>query len=81
MKTALSTLFLVLATCGEVFAANPEVAYKGGIFVNVCIGFCALIVVAQLVPALILILGFIKASAEVMQNNKTTEDEAPPTQE
>ncbi len=81
MKTALSTLFLLLAISSKVFAANPEMAYKGGIFVNICIGFCALIVVAQLVPALILILGFIKESAVGMQSKKAAGEEASPTQE
>ncbi|MCK5915251.1 MAG: hypothetical protein KAG92_03850 [Deltaproteobacteria bacterium] len=61
MKTAISTLFLVLATISPAFAAET-VVYKSGVLVSVFVGVCALIVVAQLVPALMLVLGFIKSS-------------------
>ena len=61
MKTAISTIFLVLMTISPAFAAET-VVYKSGILVSVFVGICALIVVAQLVPALMMVLGFIKAS-------------------
>jgi len=61
MKTIISTIFLVLATISPAFAAENVVVYKSGILVLVFVGFLALIVVAQLVPALILFTGFIKA--------------------
>ncbi|MCD6534272.1 MAG: hypothetical protein J7L25_12755 [Deltaproteobacteria bacterium] len=59
MKTAISTIYLVLAVISPAFAADT-VVYKSGILVSVFVGVCALIVVAQLVPALMLIAGFIK---------------------
>ncbi len=59
MKTALSTIYLVLAVISPAFAAET-VVYKSGILVSLFVGVCALIVVAQLVPALMLIAGFIK---------------------
>ena len=74
MKTAISTLFLTLAVISPAFAADT-VVYKSGILVSVFVGVCALIVVAQLVPALMMVAGFIKASV-VSMNRK----EAPATE-
>ena len=59
MKTATATIFLVLAVINPAFAADT-VVYKSGILVSLFVGVCALIVVAQLVPALMLVAGFIK---------------------
>jgi hypothetical protein len=61
MKTTIATIFLVLAAISPAFAAETVVVYKSGILVIAFVGICALIVVAQLVPALILFTGFIKA--------------------
>ncbi|MBN2332579.1 MAG: hypothetical protein JXO49_10665 [Deltaproteobacteria bacterium] len=61
MKTAISTIFLVLAAMGPAYAGDTTVVYKSGILVSVFVGVLALIVVAQLVPALILIVGFVKS--------------------
>ena len=61
MKTIISTIFLILATISPAFAADTVVVYKSGFLVIVFVGFLALIVVAQLVPAIILFTGFIKA--------------------
>ena len=60
MKTTIATIFLVLAAISPAFAAETVVVYKSGILVLVFVGVCALIVVAQLVPALILFTGYIK---------------------
>ncbi|GBE14043.1 MAG TPA: hypothetical protein ENH32_02805 [Proteobacteria bacterium] len=65
MKTVISTISLalaaVLAAISPAFAVDTSVVYKSGILVSIFIGVCALIVVAQLVPALVLFLGFMKA--------------------
>jgi len=61
MKTAISIIFLVLAAISPVFAGNTAEVYKSGILVSVFVGISALIVVVQLVPALIMILEFIKS--------------------
>ena len=60
MKTAIATIYLVLAVISPAFAAET-VVYKSGILVSVFVGVCALIVVSQLVPALMLIMGFLKS--------------------
>ncbi|NOY85836.1 MAG: hypothetical protein GXP52_00870 [Deltaproteobacteria bacterium] len=61
LSTILSTILLILAAISPAFAVDTSVVYKSGILVTIFIGVCALIVVAQLVPALVLFLGFIKA--------------------
>lgn len=61
MKTLISTIVLFLATISPAFATNGVIVYKSGILVSVFVGVCALIVVAQLVPALMLFFGMIKA--------------------
>ena len=72
MKTAITTIFLVLAVINPAFAADA-VVYKSGILVSLFVGVCALVVVAQLVPALMLVVGFIKGLAH-------TKEEAPATE-
>ena len=59
MKTAIATIFLLLAVINPAFAAGT-VVYKSGILVSLFVGVCALLVVAQLVPALMLVVEFIK---------------------
>jgi len=71
MKTIMSTLFLVLAFYGPAFAEETTVVYKSGILVSIFVGICALIVVAQLVPALMLVIGFIKASVGLAHKKET----------
>ena len=61
MKTIISTIFMFLATISPAFAVENVVVYKSGILVTIFVGLCALIVVGQLVPALILFMGCIKA--------------------
>lgn len=60
MKSVIATVYLVLAAVSTAFAADTTVVYKSGILVTIFIGVLALIIVAQLVPALMLLLGFIK---------------------
>ncbi len=72
MKTAITTIFLVLAVINPAFAAET-VVYKSGILVSAFVGVCALVVVAQLVPALMLVVGFIKGLAHTKEKAATTE--------
>jgi hypothetical protein len=76
MKT-LKTLNLVLPVLAVLalaatpaFAVDTSVTYKSGILVLVFLGVLALIVVAQLVPALILMIGFLKGVASAMTRRK-----------
>ena len=76
MKAIVSTIFLVIAIVSPAFALDNAEIYKSGTLINVFVGFCALIVVAQLVPVLILILGFIKASVSLAHSKEAAETEA-----
>ncbi|SDD83400.1 hypothetical protein [Desulfuromonas thiophila] len=61
MKAALLSLTSVLAA-SPVFAASQRSDHSG-LLVWLFLGFCALIVVAQLVPAVMLMLGIVKGVA------------------
>lgn len=72
MKTTQLTLVTVtlwLAMFSEAFAATTTRVYSSGIFVLAFIGFCALVVVVQLIPAIMTICGMIKGAVE---NSKKT---------
>lgn len=58
-KTALITL-TSLATASPVLAASSARSDSSGILVWAFLGFCALIVVAQLVPAVMMMMGIVK---------------------
>ena len=70
MKTAISTIYLLLAVISPALAADT-VVYKSGVLVSIFVGVCALIVVAQLVPALMLLVGFIKGTVASIQGKET----------
>lgn len=73
MKTLISTIVLFLATISPVLAAENVIVYKSGILVSLFVGVCTLIVVAQLVPALMIFFGMIKA---LVSKRETTEIQA-----
>ena len=77
MITAISTIILVLASISPAIAGDT-VVYKSGILVSVFVGICALIVVAQLVPALMLVLGFIKSSVGLSNKKVAVATESTP---
>ena len=57
----ITTLALVLTAITPAFAADTHKVYSSGILVLVFLGFCALVVVVQLIPALITLFGMIKS--------------------
>jgi len=63
---ALITLMGILAPV-TAWAASGVREDSSGIFVWVFLGFCALIVVAQIVPALLLMFGMAKGAASVVK--------------
>ena len=64
LKTALVTLTLTLLATSPALAAHVDTTrtYSSGLLIGLFLGFCALIVVMQLVPSLILLYGFVKAA-------------------
>ncbi len=63
MKTGTSlksSLALVIGSASTAFAASGAREDNSGMFVWIFLGFCALIVAAQLIPAVMVTLGFAK---------------------
>ena len=54
-------VLMALCSASSAFAATGVREDNSDIIIWVFLGFCALIVVAQLIPAFVLLLGFIKA--------------------
>ena len=70
---------LITTTIATIAASAPVTAFASGgrvddsgIFVWVFLGFCALIVVAQIVPAVLLMVGMAKGVASVVKEEIAT---------
>ena len=53
-------LVLVLATAAPALAVDTSKTYSSGILVGLFVGFCALIVMFQLMPTIMMLIGFVK---------------------
>ncbi len=74
MKTAriaLLSLGLMLAA-SPAFAVTTHKVYNSGILVLVFLGFCALVVVSQLIPSLVLLFGMLKEAAQGFSRKSAT---------
>lgn len=69
MKSLLSSLGVVLLLAAPAFAVDTAVTYSSGLLVLLFVGFCALVIVAQLVPAVLMLFGLTKA---VTQGSRKT---------
>ena len=63
LRIFLTLLVLGLTAATPAFAAATTRVYSSGLLVLVFLGFCALVVVAQLIPAIISLVGMIKGTA------------------
>lgn len=63
-RSILSSLAVLLVCVSPAFAVDTTVTYSSGILVLLFVGFCALLIVAQLVPALLMLFGMTKAAAQ-----------------
>ncbi len=63
-----TVISLLLSTAAPALAGSGARSDNSGFVVWVFLGFCALIVVAQIVPALMVMLGFVKGIAEGKEN-------------
>ncbi|ABB33131.1 hypothetical protein GeomeDRAFT_1469 [Geobacter metallireducens RCH3] len=69
----INALVLLFGSVSSVFAASGAREDNSGIFVWIFLGFCALIVVLQLVPAVLMMLGMAKGlKKELPQEQKAT---------
>jgi len=70
VKSLLSTLTLVLLMISPVFAVDTAVTYNSGLLVLLFVGFCALLIVAQLIPAFLALFGMTKAAGQQIAERK-----------
>ncbi|WP_373694410.1 hypothetical protein [Geobacter sp.] len=63
-RTAASTLAMVMGSVTSALAASGAREDNSGVFVWIFLGFCALIIVAQMVPAVLTMLGIVKGVKE-----------------
>lgn len=64
MKTILTTLAMLLLAVSPVMAADTTKVYTSGILVLLFVGFCALLVVVQLLPAILSLMGMTEKAAK-----------------
>lgn len=64
IKSVLSTIAITLMLVTPAFAIDTAQTYNSGILTLLFVGFCALLIVAQLVPAVLVLFGMTKAVAQ-----------------
>ena len=65
MKTTLATMFFsIMGTASTVWAEVDGLEDHSGLFCWIFLGFCALIVVAQLLPAMMMMAGMVRGVKE-----------------
>ena len=63
MKALMLTAVATLTGAAPVLAADTSQTYTSGLLVLLFVGFCALLIVAQLVPAVLALFGMTKKAA------------------
>lgn len=71
IKSVLSTIAITMLLVTPAFAVDTATTYNSGILVLLFVGFCALLIVAQLVPAVLVLFGMTKAVAEGLSEKRT----------
>ncbi|MEA3544310.1 MAG: response regulator [Thermodesulfobacteriota bacterium] len=64
IKSVLSTIAMTMLLVTPAFAIDTAQTYNSGILTLLFVGFCALLIVAQLVPAVLVLFGMTKAVAQ-----------------
>jgi hypothetical protein len=59
-RSLLMGMSMLMLMAGPAFAVDTTKTYSSGILVGVFLAFCGLIVVVQLMPTIMLLVGFIK---------------------
>ncbi|MEA3363313.1 MAG: hypothetical protein U9Q61_08620 [Thermodesulfobacteriota bacterium] len=70
VKTVLTVLVLMIMTVSPALAVDTSQTYSSGILVLLFVGFCALLIVAQLVPAVLALFGMTKEAAKSTSGRK-----------
>ena len=64
LKSILASMYLLLVCASPSFAAGSTKVYNSGLLVLAFLGFCALVVVIQLIPAIMTLVGMLKGMTE-----------------
>jgi hypothetical protein len=70
VKTILVTFALMLMAVSPALATDTSKTYNSGILVLLFVGFCALLIIAQLVPAVLALFGMTKEAAKSTSGKK-----------
>ncbi len=70
VKMLLTALVLTLMAVSPALAVDTSKTYNSGILVLLFVGFCALIIIAQLVPAVLALLGMTKDAVRSTSGQK-----------
>ena len=70
VKTLLTTFALVFMAVSPALAVDTNQTYSSGILVLAFVGFCALLIVAQLVPAVLALFGMTKEAVKSTSGKK-----------
>jgi hypothetical protein len=76
MKTTIISLAILLATAPCAFASTTTKVYNSGILVLAFLGFCSLVVVIQMIPAMITLFGILKGMAKKVDTIQEAKAEA-----
>ena len=60
IKSVLTTLLVTMFFVTPALAVDTVATYQGGLFVLSFLGFCTLVVIAQLIPAVLMLIGMTK---------------------
>lgn len=72
IKSVLSTIAITMMLVSPAFAVDTTQTYNSGILVLLFVGFCALLIVAQLVPAVLVLFGMTKAVVQGVSKKTQT---------
>ena len=70
VKMLLTALALMFMTASPALAVDTSKTYSSGILILLFVGFCALIITAQLVPAVLALFGMTKEAAKSTSGKK-----------
>jgi hypothetical protein len=72
VRTMMMTGAMVMGTSLPALAVDTSRTYSSGLLIGVFLAFCALLVVVQLVPSIMLLVGFIKGLARRTESKAAT---------
>ena len=78
MRTTTLTTVMALAGSVPALAVDTAKTYSSGLLIGIFLAFCALLVVAQLLPSLMLLVGFLRGLTRRTESKSATQTAAAP---